>query len=1281
MASTFLDEKISSFIEDKFPEFVKADHPVFVDFLRLYYQFMEAAKITLTNVQLSDQILLENLLTENFLINEDGTKFVFEDSQYGAFLKGETVTGQTSGAVATILAEDNASGFIYVEQNRFLQVGEVIVGGTSAASATIFKYQGNPVQNIQQLLEYVDVDKTITDFLDHFRNTYLTAVPNTLASGVSKRKLIKSIRDLYRAKGTKKGHEIFFRLMFGETPELFFPTDNLLKISAGDWSTDTVIRVVATANSPNNLVGQTITQTIDVLINAVFATATVESVLQLQEGETTVYQLILNLDSIVGTFITGGEITGVDNTNPDLAISATIQSIITDATVTSGATAYTNNDDVTVTSGTGKDAIVNIVDVGSGEVDQIVIDNPGTGYAIGDNLFFNNANTEGSGASATVTNIGGAIAPELGDTTDHTVTGNTNGTTSISNITTSTLYAGQKISGGSLPAGTTIVSISVVGSNNNGTIIVSNVDNATATGVSFTIASEYGISNSDHIIFEPATESTDAYSGAQIQFETDTFANLDTQGDDGPHDLAYGYFTGIVDEKDEIVNIRMNSKGSGYEVLPTVIPTKYRLHWSTYALTTSGTFIVGESISNDAIPAITATIATLNAAKMSVASPTGSFSSGQVITGATSGAIATLTTVDTLGDNATFVAWSTSGIGSVTGVEVASFGTGFTTAPTITVPVKLLITRNTALSEPTDVSLANAFAVGDTITGQTSNAVGVITAWDNTRQILTIKMTTGTYTRAEVFTRGSTTNYAVVSEISQATLGSTIGVVGATAGAFDNDKGKISESLMKIQDSYYYQDFSYVVRVGAAIASWRSEIKKAVHPAGFAMFGEVSLTNQVSMQINVPVSGITTATPELASLFEAVLTTVFGRRLGTADAGSANLMHLDSQTDPPTNYTYGTTLLGETEMKGTTDHGVGTLKRGSHYGHKTPLTTSIESITLIGTTATVETAGSHGIEVGELVQITGVDTDGYNGTFETISGQFTVTGNTTSGSTSVTNITTTNINATTLHSITGSGITADVTRINSITQSGSSNNGTIALTHAATATATGVTFTVTPISVDQFKITVAAGLTTPAVLSSAASVLLISPFDNSTRDLTMRSHKDIDIFPIYGGWATNQRDRYGLGPRQSNATKYMWAAPPITDTTPSRMDNIGYAYPNIIRRGSPETGTDNVDAGTAGVYDTTMEYTNIQIGTHESDVHMRISDFADVRIIDTVRALRTVGESGTADMENNGDDVDCILMEDGSYEAYEDAEGNVMPLESRKIWNVPPPSYIRLITA
>ena len=127
MANTFLDNKISSFIEDKFPEFIRTDHPVFVEFLRLYYQFLETAKITLSSVQAQDNVLLENLLTDNFVLLEDGTKIYTEDSEYGAFEKGETVAGQISGATSIILAEDNNNSVLYVEQNRFFQVGEAIV--------------------------------------------------------------------------------------------------------------------------------------------------------------------------------------------------------------------------------------------------------------------------------------------------------------------------------------------------------------------------------------------------------------------------------------------------------------------------------------------------------------------------------------------------------------------------------------------------------------------------------------------------------------------------------------------------------------------------------------------------------------------------------------------------------------------------------------------------------------------------------------------------------------------------------------------------------------------------------------------------------------------------------------------------------------------------------------------------------------------------------------------------------------------------------------------------
>ena len=62
------------------------------------------------------------------------------------------------------------------------------------------KYRSNPVQNIQQLLDYADVDKTIQGFLTKFRNSFLTSIPDSLHSSINKRNLIKNIKSLYQAK-------------------------------------------------------------------------------------------------------------------------------------------------------------------------------------------------------------------------------------------------------------------------------------------------------------------------------------------------------------------------------------------------------------------------------------------------------------------------------------------------------------------------------------------------------------------------------------------------------------------------------------------------------------------------------------------------------------------------------------------------------------------------------------------------------------------------------------------------------------------------------------------------------------------------------------------------------------------------------------------------------------------------------------------------------------------------------------------------------------------------
>lgn len=49
-----------------------------------------------------------------------------------------------------------------------------------------------------------------------------------------------------------------------------------------------------------------------------------------------------------------------------------------------------------------------------------------------------------------------------------------------------------------------------------------------------------------------------------------------------------------------------------------------------------------------------------------------------------------------------------------------------------------------------------------------------------------------------------------------------------------------------IQDSYYYQSFSYVIKTGQGLTVWRDYVKKILHPAGFRFFGEILIQSFAS---------------------------------------------------------------------------------------------------------------------------------------------------------------------------------------------------------------------------------------------------------------------------------------------------------------------------------------------------------------------------------------------------------------------------------------------------
>ena len=419
MGDSELTTKVSNLIDGQVPDYIQADHPIFVDFLRQYYKFLESAQITITGTV--DQVLLETAST-NFLTldgtdrfsSNDSSKIVFEDST-GKFEVGETITGGTSKATAKILVDDNET--LYISANQKFKEGETITGGTSGATSTLVKYRANPVQNIQQLFEYADPDNTVDHFLNAFRDSFMESIPTSLASGVSKRNLIKQIRDLYAAKGTSEGHKLFFRILLGQEAEIYYPEKDMLRLSDGNWSKPIIIRCTSDTSGavPADMVGKNIT-------GASSGTkAQIISEFTFQQDNESITEFSLREDTIEGSGFTISEtFTGISETE-DINMQFTIQGIVTNISVTDSGLLYSKGDSLTVDTAIGNGNVTaEVSEITSGGVSDVFVDSSGTGYKVGDAIKFTavSADVDSVDARAFVSVVGGRLSTE--DSTDST---------------------------------------------------------------------------------------------------------------------------------------------------------------------------------------------------------------------------------------------------------------------------------------------------------------------------------------------------------------------------------------------------------------------------------------------------------------------------------------------------------------------------------------------------------------------------------------------------------------------------------------------------------------------------------------------------------------------------------------------------------------------------------------------------------------------------------------------------------------------------------------------
>lgn len=69
-------------------------------------------------------------------------------------------------------------------------------------------------------------------------------------------------------------------------------------------------------------------------------------------------------------------------------------------------------------------------------------------------------------------------------------------------------------------------------------------------------------------------------------------------------------------------------------------------------------------------------------------------------------------------------------------------------------------------------------------------------------------------------------------------------------GYYKTNDGFVSDAIF-IQDSKYYQTFSYVLSISERLDSYKSAIKTMLHPSGMAMFGEFDLVNNFNLEVEL----------------------------------------------------------------------------------------------------------------------------------------------------------------------------------------------------------------------------------------------------------------------------------------------------------------------------------------------------------------------------------------------------------------------------------------------
>ena len=266
---------------------------------------------------------------------------------------------------------------------------------------------GQAVGESRKLFDYRDIDTTpsipgIEDFLYHFQQKYLYGIPYNIIA--NKRFLLKHVLDVYRSKGTIRGYKLLFKLIYNEDIEVYIPAYDMLKPSDGTWVEPRYLEVT---NTPvlQNIRGKQIIGSVSGTVASV-ETSAQEPILN--KIASSLY--ISNIYPPGADFTIGEKLLDYNDSSYGYVDAPQVLGSLAALTITSGGDGFAPGDILSVveqdpitgqivSNGTGGKLKITKTARSQGSL-QFVINEVGSGYTANANIFFNKEFGDNAGFGA-----------------------------------------------------------------------------------------------------------------------------------------------------------------------------------------------------------------------------------------------------------------------------------------------------------------------------------------------------------------------------------------------------------------------------------------------------------------------------------------------------------------------------------------------------------------------------------------------------------------------------------------------------------------------------------------------------------------------------------------------------------------------------------------------------------------------------------------------------------------------------------------------------------------